>query len=217
MRLPLSLPAVVCLALCSCATVTTTISSTISSADLPPDKYRKIVVFIENDDADRGAFERSIVAGLHSAGVVSESSVVLFNNSRTTADPAEQAQTIRGQGFDAALYVTIVQKALVQEATVNMWMAQDEAGDAMVCSGSAANYFCYSMPSWYALAQDGNLVKLTLTLVTKSELQDVRSAKLVWTADASVFADGTDFDTMPGLFDKIARQISEKMKSDHAI
>jgi hypothetical protein len=161
------------LLLVGCVTANTT--STVSSADIPANKYRKIVVFVENtDDLERLPAEELVVVALQSAGTTAATSLEVFNYHRAISDD-NKATIILARGYDAALYVTVTQKAMLAESSRNVF-----------------------------------------TVVTKSELQDIRSAKLVWFGETFASA-STNVATMRTVFGQAAKQLVAKMQADGAI
>jgi hypothetical protein len=190
--------------------------SAVSSADIPAPKYRKIVVFVENmDDADRLTMEEIIASAVQSSGVQAQPSLEAFSYHRKL-DGAQMASIIQEQKFDATLYVTVTQKALLLEPARDVFPMSDGAGGWMVCKGDASTHFCFSMPSWYTVTSSGQLARLVLTFAAKAELQDVTSAKEVWTADTSASArDGPA--NMGSLVSQASAQLVQKMRADHVI
>jgi hypothetical protein len=187
-------------------------SSVVSSGDIPQSKYHKIIVFVENiDDSERLGAEQTVASALESKGVISQSSLVAFNYSRIRYSADEKAILLRKQNFDAILYVTMIQKALILEPV------SDVSWDGEMFHGSAGGLnWASSLSASYIVTAEGRVVRPVATVVTRSELQDVMSAKSVWAADTAASVNGK-YTSMPSLFARVAKEIVAKIREDHAI
>jgi hypothetical protein len=220
MRLAITIIGLVGIVLAGCATVETGTTTTVSSADIPGSKYRNLAVFVENvDDAERLSMERMVVSAVRDGGAQAQSSLEAFGYHRDL-DGNQMATIIRDQKFDAALYVTVTQKALLLEPAPDASAMPDGAGGWNVCksssSGSFTANFCFAMPAWFTVTSDGQLARLVVTYAAKAELQDVVSAKVVWTANTSASARGGPLN-MRSLVNQASAQLVEKLRADHAI
>jgi hypothetical protein len=182
-----------------------------SPGDIPASKYKKVAVFIENlDESERVGAERMILASLKSAGINALSSGEIFRG-REQLDSNAQAATIRKQAFDAVLYVTVLEKGLIEERVNNAYydgqMIQMSLGFITVG---------HNVTDFYVVKPDGSVYTPSLILKTKSDLQDTKSAKQVWTAE-TISSGHPDVTNMTTLFGQTARQIVDKMRADQAI
>lgn len=182
-----------------------------SSQDIPASKYHKIVLFVENlSDAERSAAEQIVVGTLRDSGIEAVSSSEVFKTQKDLSANAQGA-FIRKQGFDAALYVTVLEKGSEEEQIEGAWF---DAGNNEMhidpIGGIAATL------RGYVVKPDGSVYYTNWTLKTRSELQDVQSAKQVWVSETAAVGHG-NFSNMNLVFSQAAKQIVEKMRADKAI
>ena len=184
--------------------------SNVSQADLPSAKYRKLALFVENLDApEKLPAEQIITKAFGDAGLKVVSSSDIFGTH--SLSPDAQASLIRSQGFDAAVYVTILEKGATDEQIEGAWY--DFNNNEMhidPVSGITATI------RGYAVKPDGTVYYHTLGLKARAELQDIKTAKEVWQSETIVAGHG-QVSNMNAMFAEAAKQIVEKMRSDQAI
>ncbi len=202
------------LLLAGCAEMQSATNSAVSAGDIPQSKFRKVAVFVENDDAEQLQVEQTIAAELGSGAA---SGLALMNYSRSRLSPEDKARLIVSSGYDATLYVTVMQKAVVQEPVTDVSPGWGPNGEPMLCKRSSIITSCFGAPSWYSIQADGSILRTSVTLITKSELVDVRSGKTVWAADTTVKADGGNLGAAIILFRQAAREINSKLRADRVI
>lgn len=199
--------------LCGCVEAKTT--SAVSSADIPADKYRKVIVFVEtSDEADHLLFEQLVATALQRAGVQAQSSLEVFNYSREVSGD-DMAALIRQQNFQAALYVKVLREDLELIPVPNV----TRDGQMFHSSGSFGPFqynSATSVSATYSVTQDGHVVRPVLHLAIQSQMQDVWSAKQVWAAqtDATLNA---KVGSVKLLVEQSLKQVVEKMQADRAI
>ncbi|RXH12333.1 hypothetical protein EAS56_17650 [Bradyrhizobium guangzhouense] len=201
--------------LCAC-TSSATISN-VSAADIPADKYRKIAVFVEKlSDAERPVAEEIFVSKLQRAGLEAESATKIFGG--TTSSEKEKEQLIQSQ-FDSVIYLA-VDKEIFEEAMPNS--RHDDRSITLSSDPSQRIVNMITLPitdattKEYVLRSDGSVAKPVLKLTVKSDLQDTKTAKLVWTAESNSSGHPGRVNVVQ-LFTQISDQIIEKMHADHAI
>lgn len=200
-----------------CAEIVSNTASSVSASDIKPGKYKKIAIFVENtEDADRINFEVAAASSLQRAGLEGKSSFELFNYSKLRFNPDQQAQMVRDNNFDSALYVTVAQKALLQEpvAVESTMVLGDQR---LICRRNAIGQICSSPASTSFFGPDGRLFRQVVTLLLKAELQDIVSGKQVWTAETSISFEGNNFGAIATLFDRAMRELSARMRIDGVI
>lgn len=208
MRIKLYFLVVCAFSLVGCVSET---RSLVSSQDIPASKYKKVILFVENlDGMERPAAEQILVTTLRDAGVEAVSSSEAFKSEKSL-DATAQGALIRRQGFDAALYVTVLEKGVVEEQVEGAWF--DLANNEMhidPVGGITATL------RGYVVKPDGSVYYSNWTMKTKSELQDVQSAKQVWISETVAVGHG-QFSNMSLIFAQAAKQIVQKMRGDNAI
>lgn len=184
--------------------------SNVSQADIAPNKYKKLVLFVENlDVGEKSSAEKIITGTLTEEGLNVVSSTQIFNGRSLT--PEAQAALIRSQGVDAALYITVLEKGAAEEQIEGAWYDFDN--DEMhidPVSGIAATI------RGYEVRPDGSVYYRSLGLKTRAELQDVNTAKEVWQSETVVVGHG-QISNMAAMLAQAAKQIADKMRSDQAI
>jgi hypothetical protein len=212
-----SLLFVACFLLVGCASAVSETRSIISAADLPATKYRSVVVFAENiDESERSAAEQFVVSALQGANISATSGKSLFEGRQL--DEREKTKMIQDK-FDAVLYVNVAEKGLTEQRVENV----THNGQYIVYRRSvpgltftaAADVTEDTSKSWI-LKDDGSVYEPILALKLKSDLQDTRTSKLVWTAE-TITTGKPVATTMPQLFDQASKQMVAKMREDHAI
>lgn len=180
-------------------------------SDIPAGKYRKVALFIENlDESERALAEQIVISALQSVGIPAISSSNLFRN-RGPINPNTQASIIRKEGFDAVLYVTVLEKGAAEERVPNAYYDGNMVNVSMgfVTVG-------HSLTDLYVVKSDGSVYHPMLAMKTRSELQDVKSAKNVWAAE-TVATGHARTTNMSALFTQASQQITEKLRADQAI
>ena len=185
--------------------------SLVSRDDIPASKYKKIAVFIENlDDAERPAAENIVVSTFQNAGVNAESGSAVFNGRSNLSEKAKAA--VVQNEFDAVLYLTIVEKGVVEELIPNAFfdgqMVQFNILGLATVGHSATNL--------YSIHPDGTVYQSILALKTAAAIQDTQTNKQVWTSE-TVSTGPTITTNMPALFTQASNQIVAKMRADNAI
>lgn len=211
--------------LAGCATSET--RSTFDAADVSPGGYRKIVVLLENavdvptetvlvqiwgpiavpvpapgQPYKKAEIEEGVLSDLRSAGVDSASGEQLFAGKGLEAK--SKAQLIQ-KNFDAVLYVNVLangqREQRVEGASHN--------GYYITIDGETRQIDEYD--SKYELKPDGSVWSRIPTLHVKSDLQDTKTNKQVWTSE-TIATGGT-----VALLKQVSRQIVEKMRADRVI
>ena len=181
-----------------------------SKGDIPASKYKKLAIFIENlDDAERPAAEQIVEATLQNAGVNAVSGPDVFKGRGKLSEKAK-ASIVQNE-FDAVLYLTVVEKGVVEEPVPNAFfdgqMIQYNLG--IVTVG-------HNLTDMYVIHPDGSVYQPTLALKLKVDIQDTKSAKEVWSSE-TISSGNAKTTTMPGLFTQASNQIVAKMREDSAI
>lgn len=184
--------------------------SVVSKDDIPASKYRKVALFIENlDEADRSAAEKIVVTTLQNAGVSTVSGPDVFKG-RTGLSEKAKASIVQKQ-FDAVIYLTVEQRGVIEELIPNAFfdgqMIQHNLGILTVG---------HDMTDLHVIKPDGSVYEQKLTLKTKVDLQDTKSAKTVWISE-TISSGPTKTTSMAALFNQAANQIVAKMREDSAI
>lgn len=220
--------ATMALVLASCASSET--RSLVSKSDLPTTRYHKIVVFLEEPNptapstpasagfangqlvitlpsdgpsASRAEMEQKILAALTDSGIAAKSGSALFKGKRISAQ--EKARVVQKE-FDAILYVTILANGMRERLVEGAF----HDGRMISIHGEVKEIDVY-VNNAYELKADGTVYERVPTLHIKAELQDTKTAKLVW-ASETIATGGTLV-----LADKAIKQIAEKMRADGAI
>jgi len=185
--------------------------SLVSRDDLPASKYKKIAVFIENlDAAERPVAEKIVVSALQNAGVSAASGAEIFGGRGTSLSEKAKASIVQNE-FDAVVYLTVVEKGIVEERIPNAFfdgqMVQYNFGFVTVGHNLTANYI---------IKPDGSVYQPMLALKTKVDMQDTKSAKEVWTSE-TISTGSAQITNMPTLFTQASDQIVTKMREDSAI
>lgn len=190
-------------------------NSTLSREDVRAGGYRRVLVFLENvSDEERAAAEKSITSAFAATGVQAKSGAVLFRGSKLS----EQRKTeIVQRDFDAVLYINVQSRApsiQVPLAKVdgNVVHIPTPFGDTI--TRPAENY---------VIASDGGVYR-TVDLQSRAELQDTKSAKVVWASNVNTAAGHTMVSggrqvvggTL-GQLEEVARQLVTRMRSDQII
>jgi hypothetical protein len=187
-----------------------------SRDDIPSSKYKHVAVFIENlDESERQSAEQMMLPVLQGAGVNAVSGEDFFKAKGALSE--KQKAAIAQKEFDAVLYLTVLQNGRTEELVPNAYH-----------NGQAVTYYKNLIPSFsvafstdigadgFDLRPDGTVYELKLALHTKADLQDTKSAKLVWTSET--IASGNEKVTnLNSLFEQASHQIVEKMRADNAI
>ena len=121
-------------------------------------------------------------------------------------------RVITEHGFDSVLYVDINKKGVVQSILPDATYRQGQ-----ICITNVILTYCYSMPSWYSVGKNGEIIESSLVLIAKSELHDVHFDRDVWTAETSISAQGSDLSGLPKLFQDLAKQITTKLQTEGVI
>jgi len=184
--------------------------SLVSTDDIPASKYKKLAVFIENlDDAERPGAEQIVRATLQNAGVNAVSGSDVFKGRGKLSEKAKAS--IVQKEFDAVLYLTVVEKGMVEELIPNAFF-----DGQMVQYNLGIMTVGHNLTDLHVIKPDGSVYEQKLTLKTKVDLQDTKSAKAVW-ASETISSGPTKTTNMAGLFNQATNQIVAKMREDSAI
>ena len=184
--------------------------SLVSSADIPVAKYNQVALFIEHIDSSlRTDAEEAAVSAFRNAGIQVVDGNRFLSEQSVSTEKAK-ASVVQKQ-FDAVLYITILQsgKTEVQKQGAHF------DGQAIRFQDNPLIAVCGEALQDYIIKPDGSVYRSLLALKTKAELQDTKSAKLVWTSETvgyDAFSNVTS-----RLFRHAVDQIIEKMRSDKAI
>ncbi|MGA7862106.1 MAG: hypothetical protein WCB19_09680 [Thermoplasmata archaeon] len=208
-------------ALASC--VTTSDSQTaVSAADIPASKYKQVAVFIENvSEAEHASADAVVVSTLQGLGVNAVSGDSLFNEHNGNLSDAAKVRILKERSIDALLYIKVQSsnEQLITNARFDgqfVYLTHDD-GTVDTITPQAGGF---------TIKPDGRVYQSSPMLVTRAELQDVKSAKLVWTADTVTYPQyqvawlGMNFSggaTASSLFQEAAKEIVGKMRSASAI
>jgi hypothetical protein len=203
----------IALLLAACAQSET--RSVVSADDLPASKYHNVAIFIENvDESQAATAAQMVISTFRNSGVNARSGSDAFEG-RSKLTEVAKAKIIQSE-FDAVLYLTVVQEGLTEE------LVPDAHSDGQVITFyknlgiMGASFTTDIGVENFIVKPDGSVYQPKLALQTKVDLQDTKTAKLVWTSEtiASGPAKLTDMNT---LFEQASRQIVEKMRADNAI
>lgn len=191
--------------------------SLLSADDIPSTRYKKIAVFVENvPDSERSAAEQVVASALQNAGVDATTASSFFAR-RARLDEKQKALIVQRQ-FDAVLYLSVLE--------------QGETGEVIPGAshnGNAISFYRDIVPGFfgaafttdigknlYSLNPDGSVSRRILAMKTKVDLQDTKTAKLVWTSEtiSSGDANVTKAET---LFAQASSQIVAKLRDDSVI
>jgi len=204
------------LTLASCG-ATTNLQSSVSTADIPGGKYKKMAIFIEGQDAaERRIAEEALISALRSAGINAVSGDDLLAQKKN-ANNAEKVRLVRSQGTDALLYVKVhrTKEVLIRNARWDSGRILITGDDGTITEHPTLGY---------TVKSDGVYQKHE-ALSTSAELQDVNSAKLVWTGSAGTGQEYTLLimgipvggQTHESLVTQASKDIVSKMRADGAI
>ncbi len=207
------------LILAGCAAYTppeVTTQSVSSAGSNPTTRYRAIVVFVENvDPGAQLTAEEAIVATLKKSGVRAKSSLEVFNYSRSI-DDVTKANVIRSQGFDGALFVTLV-RAETTATPAQGVLRGSFNGIEMLCEQRSWGQTCTTPAgTQYSVDATGKIVVATSVVVTQATLQDVHTAQQVWAGETTASVN-TKFGTTDELYELAARNVVAKLRQDQLI
>lgn len=186
--------------------------SLVSTQDIPASKYRKVILFIENTTPqEQREAERVFVAALKQRGINSTGSAEFFATNPKLSDAAKAA-LVRKHGFDAAMYVAVLEKNVVEERVPNTW----HDGQMIHSSIFGLITVSHDIAGSYIPKQDGSVYQPLLALKLKAELQDVNSGKHVWVAE-TVATGPAAANNMSLLFTQASNQVADKLRTDQAI
>jgi hypothetical protein len=197
-----------------CATSET--KSLVSRADLPASKYRNVAVFIENlEENEKRAAEDVVASSLQKAGINARSERVIFSGRGAISDQGKAS--IIQREFDAALFLKVAQKGVIEELVPGAFHDGESISfNHNVGAVVSMNFTTNVGTNMYVLKPDGSVYKPVLSLKTTVELQDAKTAKLVWTSETIASGDAR-VSNMGTLFQKAAEQTVEKLRADGAI
>jgi hypothetical protein len=207
------------LQLAGCAASET--SSFVSANDIPVNKYHHIAVFVENvEGAEQSGAEQIIISNLTSAGVNADSGTTTINSKGKQLSEKQKALVIQNS-FDAVLYVAVMEKGLVEELVPYAeHNGQVITFHVSVLSGlldlGTTVPIDENTNARFVLKEDGSVYQRVFALKTKSDLQDTKTAKQVWTAE-TISSGNATVTNMNIVFVGASKQIVEKMQADHAI
>jgi len=206
------------LSLASCVTASDS-QTAVSAPDIPSSKYRQVAIFVENlGEAERSSAEQIMASAMQGSGANAVPGSALYSGQNGKLSDAAKVRIIRERGVDALLYIK-VQPA--NEIRINNARYD---GQAVLLINDDGSVFAQS-PAGYIIKPDG-VYQRNAMLVTKAELQDVKSAKLVWTADTvtypqySLLVIGIPIgggSSAESLFPVAAKEIVSKMRTASAI
>ncbi len=188
-----------------------------STDDIPNSKYKHIAVFVENlEEAERQSAEQMILPALQRAGVSAVSGEDFFKEKGTLSE--KQKAAIAQREFDAVLYLTVLQNGQTEELVPDA----NHNGQSInfyknVIPGVlTANFATDIGMDKYDLKPDGTVYERKLSLHTKVDLQDTKTAKLVWTSE-TIASGNEQITSLNSLFEQASHQIVDKMRADNAI
>ncbi len=209
------------LLLVGCSSIET--RSIVSGADIPASKYSRLALFVENlDETERLNAEQMILPVLKRAGVAAIIGPDIFKGRANKLSEKEKASLVQKE-FDAVLYVSILDKGVVEELVPN---AQHNGQTITFLNSQPLGLINFNSSliigvdqntsKMYVLKQDGSVYQLMLALKTRADLQDTQTNKQVWTAE-TVASGKQTLTNMSQLFTQASQQIVEKMRADGAI
>lgn len=183
--------------------------STVSPADVPASKYKKVAVFIENlPPEEKAGAEQVVASAFKEAGIDAAASADIFAG-KNLGEKAKASYVQKN--FDAVFYLTVLKKGLVENPIPNAYY-----------DGQTITYnmgiltVTHDAPNMHMVKPDGTVYEVDMALKAKTDVQDTKSAKLVWTSE-TVASGNARVTTMPALFKQVTNQIVAKMREDHAI
>jgi hypothetical protein len=206
----------VSLILASCG-ATSNVQTAVSAADIPASKYRKVAVFIEaQDESDRTSAEGTVVSALRDLGVNAVSGPDLLAQKKNASN-AEKVRLVRSQGTEALLYVK-VQGTREVRITNARW----DRGRILIYNDDGT---VMEQPTLGYIVKPDGVYQKHEHLSTSAELQDVNSAKLVWTGSAGTGQQTTLLimgvpvggASRESLLSQASKDIISKMRADGAI
>jgi hypothetical protein len=193
--------------------------SIVAASDIPASRYKSIAIFVENlEETEQSALEHSLASQLRDAGAIVEDGNAILSQQGTTLSDADKARLIQAR-FDAVLYVNAVEKGPGERQLPNLFhdnqyiYAKNGAGSTVVGEINDLTDIHYNLYS------DGTISEPVVVLKTKSDFQDTKSAKQVWTGETIAYAKnafGLNA-TMGVLTTDVAKQIAQQLKADKAI
>jgi hypothetical protein len=156
------------------------------------------------------AAEQIVIATFQKAGVNAESGGDLFARRGILTEQAK-ARVIQKE-FDAVIYLTVLEKGIFEEIVPNAW----SDGQTITYNVLGLLAVSHNVTDMYVIRPDGTVYQQMLTLKTKVDLQDTKSAKQVWSSE-TVSSGSARLTNMDALFGQASGQIIEKMKADAVI
>jgi hypothetical protein len=198
------------IAVCVSGCASSETRSIVSKDDIPATKYKKVALFIENlDEPERSAAERTVVSTLQNAGVNAVGGPDVFKGRGALSEQAK-ANIVQKQ-FDAVLYLTVEQRGVIEELIPNAFF------DGQVIQYNLGIVTVgHNITDLHVIKPDGSVYEQKLTLKTKVDLQDAKSAKTVWISE-TISSGPTKTTNMAALFSQAANQIVAKMREDSTI
>lgn len=188
--------------LASCASSET--RSLVSAADIPSQRYGRVVLFVEHaDPQERANLERAILLAFQGTRTAVQNGGELFKGRQV--DEKAKARLVQ-RDFDAVFYVNVLQSGMAEELVPG---ARHD-GQFISIYGETKPIDSY-VEYFYKLKEDGSVYKDVPVLKTNADLQDTKSAKVVWTAE-TVATGGTLV-----LFGHAAKNIVDRLKADGVI
>jgi hypothetical protein len=195
--------------LLGCATSET--RSAVSASDVPASKYKKIAVFIENlDEVERPAAEQIVSSTLHEMGIDAVSGPAIFDGRSPGLSEAAKASIVQSN-FDAVLYLKVAEKGLSEERVENA----SSDGQTIVYNFGIL-HLGHNWTDLYDVRPDGSVYQPIMVLKTNVDLQDTKTAKIVWQSE-TISSGHARLTNMNVLFGQAAKQIADKMRQDQAI
>lgn len=206
---------------CVSTSETSETRSLVSTADVPSSKYKNIAVFVENLlGEERSVAEQQLVLALRDVGVNAKSGPEFLRQKRIVDEQAKGPAL--QNNFDGLLFVSVVEKGTFGQVVPNV---SHDGTSVTYRSGveflGIRNFFgSITLPAeidqTLTLNDDGTATKENLALKLKIEIQDTKSAKIVWRAEtiASGLKATTD---LAHLYGVASKQIVTKIREDHAI
>lgn len=210
------------ISLSACAAASSETKSTVSATDIPASRYQKLALFVEGlDDSERPAAEQIILGKLRENRLDATLGSDVFQRRGQLSERAK-SRIIQTE-FDGVMYVSVLDKRIVEELVPNadtdgqtIWLHSGTYFGVVNAFGTLGLPVNEATSKLYIVKGDGHVYKPELVLKTKVDIQDAKSAKLVWTAESSASGHPGSVNVAQ-LFTQVSDQIVERMREDHAI
>lgn len=186
--------------------------SLVSAADLPASRYSRVAVFIENvDEPERAVAEQIVLSALNNAGVKAVSGHDFLRQQAPKLTEQQKARLAQKE-FEALLYVTVVERGQGEQRVENAWFD----GNMIQFNLLGIATVGHNVTDGYIIKSDGSVYHPMLVLKTQSQLQDTKSAKVVWQGE-TISSGHANASNMNLLFTHASQQMIEKMRTDSAV